>query len=240
MALIFAHRGASGHFPENTRLAFEKALDADCDGIELDVHLTKDDKLVVCHDFTLNRTTNGSGYIKSFNLEDLQGLDAGSWKDPSFSSCTMPTLEEVMDMLKGTQVLLNIELKAGSYIYPGIEEKILEMIKKHQMMEQCMLSSFDHHSLVRLRELSDEVYTGVLYQSHMIEPWLYCEKLKGNALHPYYMTVTEDLLRSCYQRGIEVNTYTANTFEEVERLHKNGIDVIITNYPEFKKRLNNE
>lgn len=237
MSLIFAHRGASGDYPENTLLAFEKAVEQHCDGIELDVHYSKDGELVVIHDFALDRTTSGKGYVKDYTLEELKSFDAGSWLNSSFNHCTIPTLKEVLEFAKSNSLYLNIELKAGSMMYPAIEERILSLVKSYDYLDQCMFSSFDHHALVKMRELSEEAYTGILYSSNMIEPWSYCEKLKANALHPFYQTVSEELLRSCYQRDIEVNTYTVNDFESIRRLNALGTNVIITNYPHYKQHL---
>lgn len=237
MSLIFGHRGSSGDYPENTMLAFEKAIEQNCDGIELDIHLTKDQKIIVCHDFTLDRTTNGLGFIKDFTMDELKALDAGSWKDPSFHHCYLPSLEEVFDLIRGTGILLNIELKAGSSRYPNIEERLLELINTYKMNEQCLLSSFDHYSLLRLRSLDQDIYTGVLHQCAMVEPWLYAEKLKANALHPYYITITDQLVKKCYEYGIDINTYTVNKLEDAIKLSKAGVNTIITNYPQIKKQL---
>ncbi|WP_105617378.1 glycerophosphodiester phosphodiesterase [Vallitalea okinawensis] len=237
MSFIFGHRGSSGEYPENTMLAFEKAIEQDCDGIELDIHLTKDQKLIVCHDFTLDRTTNGSGYIKNFTMEELQTLDAGSWKNPSFSHCYLPSLEEVFDLIRGTELLLNIEFKAGSVEYPHIEEKVIELINTYKIKDQCLLSSFDHYCLLRLRSLDLEIYTGVLHQCSMVDSWLYADKLKANALHPYYITITEEVVKQCSQYGKDINTYTVNKLDDAIKLSKAGVNAIITDYPQMKKEI---
>ncbi len=162
MTKVWAHRGASGYYPENTMTSFEGAIKQNADGIELDVHLSKDGYLIVCHDETLNRTTNGKGFIKQFDLYELKQLDAGSWYDKKYKGEKMPLLEEVIDLIKGTNMDLNIELKAGSIFYPGIEEKVLKMIEKYNIKEQVIISSFDHYALVKIKSLDSEIKTGIL------------------------------------------------------------------------------
>lgn len=237
MSLILAHRGASGHYPENTILAFKEAIKSGCDGIELDIHLTADQHLVVCHDFTVSRTTNGKGLISSYTLDELKKLDAGSWYDPLYSDQTIPTLREVLTLFKPTSLIINIELKAGSRVYPGIESQVLALVKSYDMLDRVMFSSFDHEALVVLRQLSQDAYLGILYGCCLIDPWEYAKKLDANALHPYYLFVDKKLVDESNHHGLEINTYTVNTLREMQKLQDIGVHSIITNYPELKKEL---
>lgn len=237
MSIILAHRGASGHYPENTMVAFEKSLDLKCDGIELDIHLTSDNILVVHHDFVLGRTSNGKGYIKDKTLNELKRLDAGSWFDPQYSQEKIPTLEEVFDLVKSTDHLLNIEIKAGSRIYKGIENQLVELIKSYDFLDRCMISSFDHYALYEISELYQEIYTGALYECSLFEPWHYCSRIKANAIHPNFQIINEELIAKCYEHGIDINTYTVNDLETMRTLAALGVNCIITNYPEFGKEL---
>ena len=126
---VFAHRGYSGKYPENTMLAFREAEKVGADGIELDVQLTKDGQIVIIHDETLNRTTNGKGYVKDYTLAELKALDASVIKGTEFSPQRIPTLEEYCDWVKGTGLVTNVELKSSIVYYPELEEKTAEMIK---------------------------------------------------------------------------------------------------------------
>lgn len=231
MSFILGHRGYSGKYPENTLIAFKKAIEIGCDGIELDVHLTADHHLVVCHDFLVNRTTDGSGPIKNKTLRELQKLDAGSWFHEDFASETIPTLREVLDLIKGTDCLINIELKSGSRIYPGIEEQAVSLVRSYGLMDQTYFSSFDHEAMVKVREINSLAYTGLLYVCCLIEPWHYAKKLKANALHPHYLTVTDDLVGECNKHALDINTYTVNELDEIKKFSEMGLNAIITNYP---------
>jgi glycerophosphoryl diester phosphodiesterase len=123
MALIMAHRGASGYAPENTMAAFEKALEMGTEGIELDVHMTADGEIVVIHDHTVDRTSDGKGMVGALTLEEIREFDFGSWFDPKFKGQSIPTLRDVFELLEDWEGLLNIEVKSGPIFYPGIEEK---------------------------------------------------------------------------------------------------------------------
>jgi Glycerophosphoryl diester phosphodiesterase len=159
--LIFAHRGSKCNRPENTLAAFQEALRVKADGIELDVHLTKDDQLVVIHDEKVNRTTSGKGRVRDLRLAELKQLDAGSWFDRRFNGEAIPTLEEVLKLLKNENFtgFLNIELKTDIINYPGIEEKIVELIAQETLPFTIIYSSFNLTTLQRLHALGvkDEI-----------------------------------------------------------------------------------
>ncbi len=121
---ILAHRGASAYAPENTMAAFKKAIEMNADGIELDVHLSKDGYIVIIHDERVDRTTDGKGEVKDFSLDELKKLDAGSWFSDEYKGEKIPTLEELLSLIKNTEIYLNIEIKAGYRVYPDIEEKL--------------------------------------------------------------------------------------------------------------------
>ena len=159
--LIFAHRGSKCNRPENTLAAFQEALRVKADGIELDVHLTKDDQLVVIHDEKVNRTTSGKGRVRDLSLAELKQLDAGSWFDRRFKGEAIPTLEEVLKLLKNENFtgFLNIELKTDIINYPGIEEKVVGLIAQETLPFTIIYSSFNLTTLQRLHALGvkDEI-----------------------------------------------------------------------------------
>lgn len=240
MTKVWAHRGASGYYPENTMSAFQEAVKQKADGIELDVHLTKDGYLVVCHDETLNRTTNGKGFIKQYDLYELKQLDAGSWFDKKFKGEKIPLLEEAIDLVKKSNMELNIEIKAGSIFYPGIEEKVLKMIDKYGIRDKVIISSFDHYSLVKIKSMDKDIKTGILYSEALYRPTDYLKTTGANALHPNYITLTNDIVEEAHSLGVEINTYTVNKEEHIRMIKAMNVNSIITNYPDLAKKILSE
>jgi len=237
MTKVWAHRGASGYYPENTMSSFEEAIRQKADGIELDVHLSKDGYLVVCHDETLNRTTNGKGFIKQYDLYELKQLDAGSWFDKRFKGEKIPLLEEAIDLVKRSNMELNIEIKAGSIFYPGIEEKVLKMIDKYGIRNKVIISSFDHYSLVKIKNIDKDIKTGILYTEALYKPINYMKTTGANALHPNYITLTKDIVEEAHALGIDINTYTVNIEEHIRFIKAMNVNAIITNYPDLAKTI---
>src|SRR5690606_20002442 len=149
--LIIAHRGASDQAPETTMAAFRRALDIGADGIELDVHMSADGRLVVIHDETVDRTSNGKGLVKDKTLAELKELDFGSWFSEGFRGEKIPELEDVLELLSDRDVLLNIEIKNGPVFYPGIETAVADALQKYGMTDRTIISSFNHYTLVEIR-----------------------------------------------------------------------------------------
>ena len=146
----FAHRGFSGKYPENTMLAFRKALECGADGIEMDVQLTKDGELVVIHDERVDRTTNGTGYVRDYTLDELRKLDASYIYSDEVGFQTIPTFDEYCQWVSGTPLVTNIELKTGVYPYPGIEDKVWPVLQRYHLEEKVIISSFNHESVLRM------------------------------------------------------------------------------------------
>lgn len=154
---IFAHRGASAYVPENTLPAFEKAVDIGADGVELDIHLSRDGRLVVIHDEMLDRTTNGHGFVKDFTLAELKKLDASkTMTNSGFCNLRIPTLGEVYELLADTELLVNVEVKNSIFLYPGILEKALEAEAKYGMSGRVLYSSFNHYAMQELKRISPQ------------------------------------------------------------------------------------
>lgn len=235
MIINYAHRGASGYFPENTMLSFSKALELGATGIETDVQMTSDGVLVLIHDEDVTRTTNGLGLVKDFTYAGLNKLDAGSCFNKNYYSEKIPTAEELIIFAKKNSILLNLELKTGVIIYPGIEEKLIEMIYKYNYQDKVILSSFNHYSMVHCKEISKEIKTGLLYMAGLYQPELYCKTTKADALHPYFYSINKEIIDNAKKEGLLVNPFTVNEEVHMKNLIKAGVDGLITNYPDKLK-----
>ena len=181
--LIWAHRGASGHAPENTLPAFRMAAEMGADGVELDVQLTKDGKLVVCHDETIDRTSSAKGWIKDYTLAELKALDFSNG-NRAYEGVRIPTLEEVLELLNPTGLTVNIEIKTGIVFYKGIEEQLLDLVRNMHWEERVIYSSFNHETLRTLHRLDLDAPLGVLYADGLVDAVRYGRSLGASALHP--------------------------------------------------------
>ena len=231
MSVILGHRGASGYAPENTLEAFSLAMDMGANGFELDVHLSKDGELVIMHDETVDRTTNGSGQIQSFTLKELKALDASNGM-PGFEGVKIPTLEELYDLIRNTRHVVNLEIKTDQIVYPGIVEKVLKLEQKMGMEGRILYSSFNHYTLMELRKVKPDVKFGILYSDGLFEPWKYAESIGAAYIHPHWRTLLyPGLIEGSLAAGIGINTWTVNDEEIMELCLRNDIG-IITNFPD--------
>ena len=236
MAKIYAHRGYSGRYPENTMLAFRKAAETGCEGIELDVQLTKDGQLVVIHDERIDRTTDGHGFVKDYSLEELRKFNAAAVWNGKYGFEPIPSFEEYCQWAKEQDLLTNIELKTGVYYYEEIEKKVVEMVKKYNLEDKVLFSSFNHSSLTELRKLMPERKCGALVEHVGLgNAGYYCSKFDFQCYHPGWEGLTEEEVKGCRDRGIEVNVWTVNDMGVLERLLDWNCDGIITNYPDVCK-----
>jgi glycerophosphoryl diester phosphodiesterase len=238
--LVWAHRGASGYAPENTLKAFQIALDMGADGVELDVQMTKDGQLVIIHDETINRVSDGIGYVKDYTLKDLSKFNFNK-KHPELGKCGIPTLEEIYLLLKDTGLTVNVELKNGIVFYEKLEEKVMELTQKMGLRERVIYSSFNHYSIMKLKALDTSVQTGFLYEDGYLDMPEYAAKHHVEALHPaFYNLQYPDFIKDCKRRGIDVRVWTVNNAEELNMLCENEIDAIITNYPDIARKVVDE
>ncbi|MBW4081490.1 glycerophosphodiester phosphodiesterase [Paenibacillus sp. S150] len=228
----FAHRGASAVCPENTMAAFRKSLELGATGIETDVQMTRDGELVLIHDEALNRTTDGSGYVKDHALSEVLEVDAGAWFGAGFAGERIPVLEELLDLLQGRDTILNIELKNGMYLYPGMEEKVIAAVRAYGMSERIVLSSFNHYSLAYCKSLAPEIRTGILYGEGLYRPWDYAASLRADALHAYHYAVLPEFVSEAAEHGIVYHPWTVNEPERMKSLIEAGVAGIITDYPD--------
>lgn len=243
---IIAHRGASGSAPENTIAAIQLALKMEADMIEIDVHLSKDGIPVIIHDETLNRTTNGKGEVKNFNVEDLKKLDAGKWFSDKYIGEKIPTLEEVITLIKGKCILL-IEIKHGSSIYPNIEKTVLEIIHDKKAEKECIIQSFECEVLDNLRKLNCPVEIQKLVTGNVpFLPLHIDSKLKFgsiyqyqkvSAINPNFKFVNTNAVNKIHASGKKIFTWTVNEEQEMKRMIEYGVDGIITNFPEKLKAI---
>jgi glycerophosphoryl diester phosphodiesterase len=232
--LNFGHRGAPKAAPENTLASFQNAREMGADGVELDVMLCADGKVVVSHDFSVERTTDGHGRVRELGLAQLKALDAGSWFGPQFAAERIPTLREVVQWA-GDDMLLNIELKSMSIRTDGLEEKVIGIICEHRLEHRIILSSFNPFTLRRVKRLAPDLHTGLLYSGDLPiflrRAWLRPLARPG-ALHPHYQMVSDAYLLWARRRGYRVNVWTPDETLEMERLIAQKIDMIITNRPD--------
>ncbi len=233
----FAHRGFSGHYPENTMLAFKKAAEAGADGIELDVQLTKDGEVVIIHDEKVDRTTNGAGNVRDFTLAELRRLDASYIYAGKMGVNPVPTFEEYCAWVKDVPIVTNIELKTGVYPYPGIEAKVWELLQKYNLQDKVIISSFNHYSILQMRKLAPQLKYGLLTESWLVNPGAYVESVGVECYHPYYGSLTEKTVAEVKSHNIAINTYTVNDADEVKRLNSLGIDIVIGNFPDMVKKV---
>jgi glycerophosphoryl diester phosphodiesterase len=231
MTLIFAHRGYSAMNPENTMIAFQEAAKAGADGLELDVQMTKDGELVVIHDEKVDRTTDGSGYVKDLTYQEIRKLDAGHKFKKWFQKNQIPSLTEVLEWMTTNKLLCNIELKNGIFPYEGMEAKVIQLVRKYGLSERIILSSFNHYSIVYCYRLAPEIETAPLLSEWLYMPWIYAQSIQAKAIHPKYYPIIDDLIVQSIANGVAVRPYTINKEAAMKRLFSIGCSAIITDDP---------
>lgn len=234
---IYAHRGFSGKYPENTILAFKKCLDMDIYGIELDVHKTKDGKIVVIHDETVDRTFNGHGFVKDLTLRKLKTLNSSFEGYQNNKECKIPTLEEVLILISSTNLILNIELKTDKVNYTNIEKDVLKLILKYNMKNRVLISSFNSNSLKNFHKLAPSIKTALLCYLPINNVVEFAKSLGNSYLHPPLILVNESLVELCHKNLLGVNVYTVNEEEDMIHCLDLNVDGIFTNYPDVALKL---
>lgn len=235
-SLIYAHRGASGDAPENTMAAFRLAVAQGAEGIELDIQMTSDGKLVVIHDETLDRTTNGHGPVAALTYDELRQYDA-SHTFTAFRGEPVPLLSEVLELLQPTSLELNIELKNSSLPYPGMEEETIRLVREFGMERRTVFSSFNHYSVAKLSGLAPEIEAAILYGERLYRPWAYAAGFGARGLHPWFRHVDAETVRSAREAGVKIRPFTVNEDADIVQMLESGVDAVITNYPARMKAL---
>ncbi len=233
---VIAHRGYSGLYPENTMLAYQKAAEANCDEIELDVQMTKDGVLVVIHDENVKRTTDGEGFVKDFTYKEIRQFDASAVHSGTFGFQPIPSLEQYLAWVKNQKVTTNIELKNRKYYYEGLEEKTIDMIHSFGLSDKVMFSSFNHVSLLKCKQLAPSIECGILLEKPEIwNAGYFAKTFHLECYHPDITNLTLDTVNNCIQYGIKVNAWTINGMSELQKLYDWGCNGAITNYPDICK-----
>ncbi len=212
---VVAHRGASFLEPENTIKAIEKAVKIGADFVEVDVRMSKDNKLVIMHDPDVNRTTDGNGFVKDYTLQELKKLDAGKGE-------TIPTLDEVISCVKD-RVGLVIEIKE-----PGTEGKILEKIDENNL-ENVILTSFYHKSIKNARKMNPSVDAGIIFTGQPVDVKQMASNASANIIFPSYRYMNEDMVKQAKNKGISVYPWTIDEPEILKKFVEMGADGIVTN-----------
>jgi glycerophosphoryl diester phosphodiesterase len=231
--LIIGHRGYKARYPENTLLAFEKAVDAGCPAIELDVTLSIDRSIVVIHDETLNRTTNGKGDVSEFTISQLKDLDAGSWFEPSFRGVKIPELSDVFSSI-GSKALINVEIKKECYekSFPNnsIERKVLELIHSRKLENRVIISSFNSDILKRVKTIDSGVATAYIFDripddlDEIVETGIF-------SVHIGHGIADQSFVKEMHEKGVKVLVWTVNNKKLFDQLIKDGVDGVFTDDP---------
>ena len=221
--LKIGHRGAKGYEPENTLVSFQKALDMQVDGIELDVHLSADGELIIIHDETIDRTTNGKGSVNALSLRELKNFQIDGIHK-------IPTLKEVFDLVN-QDCFINIELK--NY---DTTEKVVSLIKKYVSKkgwkyDRFLVSSFDWNALQQIRFLSDEIPIGVLTETNLDLALAFAKFIQAKSIHPHFHLLTKENTAKIQEKGLQVFPWTINEVEDIQKIKTFNVNGIITDFP---------
>lgn len=231
--LLLGHRGAAAEAPANTVAAFQRAMAAGADGVELDVHLTRDGHVVVIHDEDVAAVTGASGRIRELSLAEVQRLDAGSYFDAQFAGARIPTLAEALQAA-GEGGVVNIEIKGTSVASEGLEREVVRIVHEHNMRERVIVSSFNPARLLRLRALDPELPRAMLHGPGtplFVRNLWFLPLVQPDALHPHYTMVNAAYMKRAREWGVRVNVWTVDDEIEARRLVELGVDGIISNNP---------
>ena len=210
--LKIGHRGAKGYVAENTFASFQKAIDLNVDGIELDVHISSNKIPVIIHDETIVRTTSGKGFVKNFTSLELQSLG-------------IPTLEEVIHLVNGT-CFINIEIKDANATI-----EVLKILEKHDL-NLFQISSFDWNVLEEISNLNSNIYLGVLTEDNLENALTFAKKIKAKSINPYYKLLTLEKVTLLQENGFQVFPWTVNDSSEIEKMKSYNVNGIISDFPD--------
>lgn len=232
MTKVFAHRGFSGNYPENTMLAFREAAKTGCVGIELDVQLSKDGEVVVFHDESLDRTTDGTGPVRSHTLAELLKFTANAAFGDTVEPQKIPTLREYFEFVKETNLYTNIELKTGIYNYPGIEQKVYDLVKEFGLEDRVIYSSFNHYTMKNMLDIDPTAKCGLITSSWLLDIGAYGYKHKAYSVNAMHSFLSKEVCDDLHRHGIIAQAWTPNSVEDLSRAIENGCDLLITNFPD--------
>lgn len=227
---LIGHRGALGSAPENTLPAFEEGLAQGANILELDIHQSRDRELVVIHDFTVDRTTDGTGHVKDLTLRELKRLDAGSRFSPAFKGARIPLLREVLEWAKG-RAWLAIEIKSDWITYDGIEAALVDRLRRSQMVDQVVVISFDHRAIKRVKELEPHVATGALYTARPVDPIALARSARADVLRPRWPFASLADIRAAHAEGLAYCPWGPNDPTIWRQLVEMGVDSLSADRP---------
>ena len=237
---VWAHRGASGHAPENTMEAFKLALEMNADGVEIDVYFSRDGEIVICHDEKIDRTSNGQGEITGYTLAELKQFDFGcKFYDGERRGIRIPTLDELYDLVKKTGLKVNVEVKSAS---PEMPAALIAKAREYGVEDLIYYSCFNHLQLARLLELDPITRVAPLYSSTLLHMDEYAVRMGAWAIHPSQKAITTfpTLPADCHDKGVLINPWTVNSEDDLRRCIEAGADGLITNYPDRAWAILNE
>ncbi len=236
--VLLAHRGASADAPANTLAAFRRAVETGADGVELDVHLSRDGQVIVIHDETVTSVTGMPGRVRDMTLAEIQALDAGSYFSPAFRGERIPTLEEVLNVLRPDMVV-NVELKGTSARTEGLEQEVVRILRARQMLDRVIISSFNPFRLWTTRRLEPRLPRAMLHGPGtpvFVRQLWFLPLVRPDALHPHFSLVDAAYMDRARRWGMRVNVWTVDDATEARRLVDLGVDGIITNDPRGLRR----
>lgn len=244
---VISHRGANKYAPQNTLAAFGKSIEIGVDGLETDVHITKDGQLVICHNYTIDDTSDGKGEISQMTLAQLKSYDFGAYFSPKYAGTRLPTVDEFLSLVETTDIsVLNIELKSPKDGRTEIVRETIRLVKQHGLLDRLLISSFDSKLLVEAKQIDENCKTGFLYSPERLNMWKdrlirnyvdYAKSIGADALHPHYAFVDEKYVESAHKAGIMVNPWTVDSVKAIESMIHCGVDGIITDFPDVTKGL---
>ncbi|MGM0508326.1 MAG: glycerophosphodiester phosphodiesterase [Fusobacteriota bacterium] len=230
---IYAHRGFSSQAPENTLSALRMALGLEIDGIEFDVQMTKDKKLVIIHDEKLKRTTNGRGLVEQKSYKELNKLSAGSWFSNKYKDEKIPLLSQVLELLKNKDIKINIELKNDKIRYIGMESMVLELINNFNLDNKIILSSFNYESLERIYELNKNIEIAYLSKKIKKDIIYNIKRINAKAIHTKISKLNKKQVKAFHEENIKVRCYTINKKRHFKKAIKYGVDGLFTDKPDY-------
>lgn len=222
--LKIAHRGAKGYEPENTLKAFQKALDFNADGIELDVHLSADGHIIVIHDETIDKMTNGKGFVNTLSLPELKSFLVADQYE-------IPTLKEVFDLVN-KKCFINIELKNADTLTKVISLIDEYVSEKKWSYDHFIVSSFDWNALKEVHDFDSKISIGVLTETNLDLALAFAETINAKAIHPYYHLLNPENTKEIQQKGFLVLPWTVNIEEDIQKIKSYQVDGIITDFPD--------
>lgn len=243
---VISHRGANKDAPQNTIPAFRRSLEIGCNGFETDIHLTSDGYPVICHNYTIDETSTGSGEVRAKTLEELRTYDFGSYFNEKFKGTQLPLLDEFLDVSRDEQVeIMNIEIKPPLDGNLEIVKKTIEAVKAKGLFDKLLISSFSPEVLVECKRIEPKCKTGFLYapnKTFFFKKMLFgyvnfAKSIKADYLHPHFIGVTKHYVKKLHKNGIKVNVWTVNKPEIAAKLIRYGVDGLITDLPAMANEL---